>query len=196
VSRTDYQSFLVGDRFRVAPPEAAPSSDQRIDIVMARGAFGSGEHETTASCLETLETLEVAGARVLDVGSGTGILAIACLELGAAHAVCVDISFEAVTSARVNGDLNGVNDRMTHVCGELGDVPPGRFDVVLANIYGDLILELADPLVARVRSGGTLLLSGVLWEYNFPVAQRLERLGLRVRDNRMLEEYSTLVLGA
>jgi ribosomal protein L11 methyltransferase len=162
---------------------------------MARGAFGSGEHETTASCLEVLETLDLAGARILDVGSGTGILAIASLELGAAHAVCVDISSDAVAAARENAELNGVNDRITHVRGELGDCPARRFELVVANIYGDLILELADELAARVQPGGQLLLSGILWEYTFPVAQRFERLGFRRRVSRMLEEYSTLLLG-
>ncbi len=167
---------------------------ERVDIVMARGAFGSGEHETTASCLETIETLALEGATVLDVGSGTGILAIACLHLGAATATCVDVAARAVASARANAELNGLGDRITHVCGELGDVAPAQYDLVLANLYGDLVLALAAELASRVRRGGTLLLSGVLWEYTYPVVQRMERSGLRLRDSRMLAEYSTLVL--
>jgi ribosomal protein L11 methyltransferase len=185
----------VGRLFRIVPPGSPPVSG-RTDIVMARGAFGSGEHETTASCLEVIEALPVRGARVLDVGSGTGILAIATLIRGAAHAVCVDVEARAVASARENAELNGVDERITHVCGVLADVPEGVFDLVLANIYGDLILDLAEQLVGRARRGATVVLSGILWEYNFPVTQRMERLGLRARANHMLDEYSTVVLDA
>lgn len=190
-----YSPFEIGTRFRIVPPGTPAAADGRIDLVMARGAFGSGEHETTASCLETLETLpEVAGASVLDLGSGTGILTIAALKLGAAHALCIDIDPEAVASARRNGDLNGVGDRAAHVAGTLGDAPLGAFDLVLANIYGDLLLDLAADLAARPRPGGRLLLSGMLWGYNYEVRQAFENLGCTVVRNRMLEEFSTVLL--
>lgn len=190
-----YQPFSIGDSFRIAPPGAAPSSDGRIDLWMARGAFGSGEHETTASCLELLEALpQVPNARVLDLGSGTGILSIAALKLGAAEALCIDIEPQAVASAENACRQNGVASRVRHLCGTLDDTEEGDFDLVLANIYGDILLEVAEGLVAATRPGGTLLLSGILWEYNFPVRQSYERLGCRVLKNRMLEEFSTVLL--
>lgn len=190
-----YRPFAIGKTFRIVPPDTPPSAESRIDLVMARGAFGSGEHETTASCLEVLEGLpEVAGAQVLDLGSGTGILAIAALKLRAAGALCIDTDPQAVASAELACRQNGVASRARHLCGTLDDADADGFDLVLANIYGDILLEVGKGLVAATRPGGTLLLSGILWEYNFAVRQHYERLGCLVLKNRMLEEFSTVLL--
>jgi ribosomal protein L11 methyltransferase len=190
----DYPPFAIGARFRLVPPGTETTGD-RIDLIMARGAFGSGEHETTASCLEILETRpEVAGARVLDLGSGTGILAIAAHKLGATSALCVDIAPEAVHSARQNCSLNSITTNISHRCGTLSVVPETGFDLVLANIYGDILLDIAPDLVDRARPGALLLLSGMLWEYNFDVRQRYAALGCTLIKNRFLDEFSTLLL--
>jgi ribosomal protein L11 methyltransferase len=190
-----YPPFTIGATFRIVPPGTPASTDGRIDLVMNRGAFGSGEHETTASCLEMLAELPgVQGARLLDLGSGTGILALAALKLGAAHALCIDINPQAVETARRNGVLNGLSERLTHRTGTLDPVGEDQFDLVLANIYGDILLDLAQSLVGRARPGALLLLSGILWEYNFEVRQRYERLGCEVIRNRMLEQFSTVLL--
>jgi ribosomal protein L11 methyltransferase len=189
-----YGPFLVGSQFRIVPP-ATPAVPDRLDLVMERGAFGSGEHETTISCLELLEDLAaVRGAHVLDLGSGTGILSIAALKLGAASAVCVDISPEAVRNCRFNSRLNGLDRQITHVNGSLDDLAGSGFDLVLANIYGDLLLDFAADLSRRVRPGGWLLLSGILWEYNFDVRQAYTKAGCRILRNLMLEEFSSLLL--
>jgi len=190
-----YQPFTIGSKFRITPPTTNCVNDDRIDLVMHRGAFGSGEHETTESCLKILEGRpEVKGARILDLGSGTGILAIAALKLGAEHAVCVDIEADAVDSARVNCQLNQFNDAVTHITGTLDTVKENNFDLVLANIYGDILLALAEPLTAKLKPGGTLLLSGILWEYNFDVRQAYERMGCEAVSNHMLEEFSTILM--
>jgi ribosomal protein L11 methyltransferase len=162
---------------------------------MAAGAFGSGEHETTASCLEIIEKLpHLEGARVLDLGSGTGILAIAALRLGAKSALCLDIDPGAIETCRVNAELNGVADRVDHFCGTLEKCPESDFDLLLANIYGDILLLVADDLVAKAAPGAPLLLSGILWEYNFDVRNRYQQLGCTIVRNRMLEEFSTILL--
>jgi len=190
-----YPPFTIGATFRIAPPGTPPSTDGRIDLIMERGAFGSGEHETTASCLEMLAELpEIRGARLLDLGSGTGVLALGALKLGAASAVCIDINPEAVETARGNGEHNGMGDRLIHRAGVLSSAGEEPFDLVLANIYGDLLLDMAEDLVGRVRPGALVLLSGILWEYNFEVRQRYERLGCEVLANRMLEQFSTVLL--
>ncbi len=190
-----YTPFDIGSKFRIIPANHPPSNDNRTDLVMQRGAFGSGEHETTESCLEILGSLPgISGARVLDLGSGTGILAIAALHLGAEHAVCVDIEPKAVETAESNCRLNGLRDRVTHVTGVLNAVTESDFDIVLANIYGDILLGLAQSLSAKLKAGGTLLLSGILWEYNFDVRQAYEKNGCEVIHNHMLEEFSTVLL--
>jgi ribosomal protein L11 methyltransferase len=190
----DYSPFTVGDRFRIVPPGSAPVAG-RLELRVARGAFGSGEHDTTRSSLELLERLapELAGVEVLDLGAGTGILAIGALLLGARHAVLVDNDARAAASSREHLALNGVADRATVVEGELGSVA-GRFGLILANIHGDILLRVADELVARARPGASLVLSGILWELNWDVRDRYERLGCEVRANRFLEEHSTVLL--
>jgi len=190
-----YEPFRIGSKFRITPPRLPSSDDNSIDLIMQRGAFGSGEHETTVSCLEILENCPaVHGARVLDLGSGTGILAIAALKLGARHAVCVDIEADAVETARVNCQLNQLAAEVTHITGTLEAVKESDFDLVLANIYGDILLDLAEDLTAKLKPGGILLLSGILWEYNFDVRQAYEKTGCVVVRNRMLEEFSTTLM--
>ncbi len=190
-----YQPFYIGNRFRIVPPGFSSTIDGQINLVMQRGAFGSGEHETTESCLELLETLpELTGAKVLDLGSGTGILAIAALKLGANRAICVDIEEKAVETAKVNCSLNKVDDQATHIVGNLNDIPERGFDLILANIYGDILLSLAPILAEKAKSGAVLILSGILWEDNFEVRQTYERQGCVVIKNRILEEFSSLLL--
>ena len=190
-----YQPFNIGSKFRITPPGTPVTNDVRIDLIMQRGAFGSGEHETTESCLEILGILpEISEARVLDLGSGTGILAIAALLLGAKHATCVDIEPKAVETAEINCRLNGLENRVTHITGALDAVREGNFDLVLANIYGDILLDLAQSLSAKLETGGTLLLSGILWEYNFDVRQAYEKGGCEVVRNCMLDEFSTVLM--
>jgi ribosomal protein L11 methyltransferase len=187
--------FEIGGRFRVSSPGTPVPRDGRIDLVMAPGAFGSGEHETTASCLELLPTLRgLAGARVLDLGSGTGILAIAALKLGAGSALCVDIDPAAVRTCRVNCEQNGVSSQVEHARGTIDEVAEDRFGLILANLYGDILLEVAEVLVAKAEPGGALLLSGILHEDNFEVRGCYEQLGCTVVRNRMLEEFTTLLL--
>jgi len=190
-----YKPFTIGSKFRITPPGAPDTKDDRINLVMQRGAFGSGEHETTESCLEMMETLpNIKGVRLLDLGIGTGILAIAALKCGAGNAVCVDIDPDAVRTSRDNFSHNGLEDRATHITGTLDAVAESDFDLVLANIYGDILLDLAMPLAAKLRRGGALLLSGILWEYNFDVRKAYERNGCTVVKNRLLEEFSTVLL--
>jgi ribosomal protein L11 methyltransferase len=187
--------ILVGRRWRLTRPGQVPGADGRIGVVLTPGAFGSGEHETTRSCLELLEGLDgVRGARVLDLGCGTGVLAIAALKLGAASAVGVDDDPRAAATARRNGDLNAVVDRLVLLAGTLAAVGEASFDLVLANLYADVLLAAAEELVARCRPGAALILSGILWEHNLAVRERYGALGCGVTANRFLAEYSSMVL--
>ena len=191
----EFTPFEVGERFRIAPPGSPASRDGRIDLLMAPGAFGSGEHETSASCLELLEELpDPPGARVLDLGSGTGLLAIAALKLGARSALCVDVDPAAVRTCQLNCQLNGVGDRVEHLCGGIEEVTAEPFEWALANLYGDILLRVAEALVARTRPGGALLLSGVLHQDDFEVRKRYQELGCTVLRVRALEEFNTVLL--
>lgn len=182
-------------RLSVVSPDQCRASRPSEELVIARGAFGSGEHETTWSCLRLLEEMDLStAANVLDLGSGTGILAIAAVRLGAGWAVCVDPDPGAVATARRNAELNGLSERIAHVHGTLAAVAERPFDLAVANLYGEVLWAQADALVARVAPDGWLLLSGILWQDQFPVEQRYQRLGCEIRRTWMLEEYCSLVL--
>jgi ribosomal protein L11 methyltransferase len=190
-----FSSFPIGERFNIVPENHPASAHGRLNLIMTAGAFGSGEHETSASCLEELERFpSLEGKTVLDLGSGTGILALAALKLGAKSALCVDIEAKAVETCTRNCELNQLQARVRHCCGTATDIGTERFELILANIYGDILIDIATDLLEHASPGATLLLSGILYEYNFDVRQRYERLGCKVIKNRMLNEFSTILL--
>lgn len=190
-----FSAFTIGNRFRIHPEGENPPNDQRINLIMAPGAFGSGEHETTASCLELMEELpEIKGARLLDLGSGTGILSIAALKLGAKSALCIDIDPAAVKTCQRNCELNQVAAQVENRCATLDQVANESFDLILANIYGDILLAVADDLINKAAPGAPLLLSGILYEYNFDVRHTYTKRGCSLIKNTMLGEFSTVLL--
>lgn len=190
-----FEPFKVGQQFIIIPENSTAPTSGSIPLVMAPGAFGSGEHETTASCLEILETLNLSLVKdLLDLGSGTGILAIAAVKVGAQKAHCIDIQQEAVDSCLLNCRLNQVENAVRHTCGTLADDHDNSYDLVIANIYGDILLDVAEDLVRSAKQGSHILLSGILWEYNFLVRQKYEKLGCTLIRNKMLEEFSTVLL--
>jgi len=190
-----FKPFSIG-LFTIIPAGDPVPQTSGIPILLGRqGAFGSGDHETTASCLELLPAIPgLPGSRVLDLGSGTGILAIAAARLGAATVAAVDLDQAAARSCAENAALNGLGDRVQSVCGELSAVADHCFDLVLANIYIDILLPLADQLVAMTRSGGYLLLSGIPLQDKFDIVQRYTALGCRISDSRIGEDFATYLL--
>lgn len=156
------------------------------DVVMALDpgmAFGTGLHPTTRLCLAGLERLadegRLADARVLDVGCGSGILAIAALKLGAATAVGVDTDPIAVASTLANARRNGLARRLRAT---QGSVPTDRsqVDIVLANLSAGVLIPLAAPLRGELRSGGSLLASGILDDREDEVRRAFEGAGLEI----------------
>ncbi|MCK5914236.1 MAG: 50S ribosomal protein L11 methyltransferase [Desulfuromusa sp.] len=193
--RENYRPFTIGNQFTILPPDVIQPEDNRIQLIMERGAFGSGEHETTESCLKILETLSLGEElKILDLGSGTGILTIATLLLHSGDAWCVDIEEAAIQSCQRNCRLNNVDDHITHVCGTLTQLRENDFNLILANIYGDILLDVAEDLVNKAVSGTYILLSGILWEYNFDVRQKYQKLGCKLIKNRLLDEFSTILM--
>ncbi len=189
-----YQPLHIGKRFCVLPPgqEPAPAN---IPLFMQRGPFGSGLHETTASCLEVLEgAADLAGGRVLDLGCGTGILAIAALRLGASEALGIDINPDAVAIATENRRHNDLEARLRLITGDLQDAAQESFDLVIANIHCDLLIDQARDLVDRTRPGGRLLLSGMPQEYLEAICQTYHELGCRLLEQQRMERFATILL--
>ena len=161
----DFRPMRFGRRLWVCPggqalpAEAAESAP--VSIALDPGlAFGTGTHATTALCLSWLDAADLAGRRVLDVGCGSGILAIAALALGAAAAVAVDLDEQALLATRENAARNTVADRLrVHAAGD--DWGAG-YDLVLANILAEPLMALAPRFANACRPGGWLVLSGLL----------------------------------
>lgn len=192
MSGRHFNSFSVG-MFTIIPAGDPYPNPCGVAILLGKkGAFGSGEHETTAACLEIMPTIPgIVGSRVLDLGSGTGILALAAARLGAATVLAIDLDEAAVASCNENVLLNGCGDQVETVCGELSAVTDCQFHLVLANIYADILLPLADQLTAMTSSGGHLLLSGIPLQDKFDIVQRYTSLGCTVLDSRIGEEFAT-----
>jgi ribosomal protein L11 methyltransferase len=181
--------------FRVLPPSAAHEALGARDLVVDASAFGGGTHPTTASCLSLLAGLApLDGLRILDLGSGSGILGIAAVRLGAAEVVCVDVNPDAVASARANGLRNGVDGRLVHRAGGPSDLAGEAFDLVVANVGGELLLDEAAAIAALARPGGRLLLSGLLDAWGGELAAAYRAAGCALLERRSAGPFCTLVL--
>lgn len=156
-------------------------------------AFGTGQHPTTRMCLEAVQGRLRPGAAVLDLGTGSGILAIAAVKLGASSCIALDIEEQAVMAARENVDLNGLSDSIKVILGSLDHVTPGAFDVIFANINAGTIIRLAADLRARMRPGGVLLAGGVVAERESAVGDALAAAGLRLDRTLRDGEWRTFV---
>lgn len=187
-----FTSFSVG-LFSIVPAGDPYPNPCGLPIVLGKkGAFGSGEHETTASCLEIMPAIPgMKGCRALDLGSGTGILALAAARLGAEAVVAVDMEEAATVSCQQNVAFNELENSIIAICGELEAVSGQTFSLVLANIYADILLPLAGQLVGMTSPGGHLLLSGIPLQDKFDIVQCYARLGCSVVDSRIGEEFAT-----
>jgi ribosomal protein L11 methyltransferase len=181
--KAHFPVLRIGNRI-VIRPTWRRHRRQPGDVVLALDpgmAFGTGLHPTTRLCLASLESLAdrglLDGARVLDVGSGSGILSIAAARLGASSVLAVDVDPIAVEASAANARRNRVARR---VRARAGSAPSGEgpFDVVLANLIASLLVTLADVLVADLRPGGTLLASGIFVNRAADVVAAFEARGL------------------
>ncbi|MFN3597875.1 MAG: 50S ribosomal protein L11 methyltransferase [Rubricoccaceae bacterium] len=179
-------SFLIAPTWADVPEEHAHLTLLRIDPKMA---FGTGYHPSTRLVLRLLPPLVPPGGRVLDVGTGTGILAIAALRAGAAEALGVDIDPWAVVNGEENAHLNGVADRFVVREGSLEAADEGPFGLVLANIIRAVLLPMLPALAARLEPGGALVLAGLLQAERDEVCAALAAAGLTLHSEASEEEW-------
>ena len=145
-------------------------------------AFGTGTHETTRLCLETLENYIKPGVTVLDIGCGSGILAIASLLLGAEKAVGVDIDALAVKTAKENGEVNNLYEpEYTVFQGNLTDKVEGKFDVVVANIVADVIIMFCADVAKFMKDCGVFITSGIIDTREQDVIDAFDKYGFKIK---------------
>lgn len=157
----DFHAMRFGTRLWVCPRHEVVEAPEAVVVVLDPGlAFGTGTHATTAMCLTWLDHHPPRGARVIDFGCGSGILAIAALKLGAAQAWCHDIDPQALLAGAENAQANGVA-KATVMCESAASLPAG-VDVLLANILSGPLCALAERFAALVRPGGHVVLSGLM----------------------------------
>lgn len=190
----------IGQRLVIRPSwrEYTPRHDEVVLELDPGMAFGTGLHPTTRMCLEQVERRTRPGMRVLDVGTGSGILALAAAKLGASSVYCIDNSSVAVESATANAAVNGLSDCMTVVPGVLDEAEAtrmqGQFDLVLANIIARVIGSIA-PQLARVMAPGALLIaSGIIEERKHEAEHPLLAAGLTLVEQVMIDDWVTLVM--
>ena len=195
-----YKPFPIGEKILIRPSwEELDDNGGRIVLTIDPGhVFGTGSHETTRLCVETLQERHEEGDRVLDIGSGSGILSIASLLLGAKEADAIDIDPNAVDTAYSNAAMNGIGKDTYHVISGnvLGDEAihngyKGQdYDVVVANIVADIIVALCDLVPEYIKVGGTFITSGIIVPRLEDVKEAMAGHGFEVVDVKTDKDWA------
>ena len=189
-----YHVLHIGWRL-VVVPSWRDYTAQDGDVVLSLDpgmAFGTGLHPTTRNCLERLEQEMRPGMTVLDVGTGSGILALAAARLGAASVLALDTDPLAVKAARSNGALNGLDGVIAVREGSLPLPAPATFDLVVANIIARVIADLAGSLARSVRPAGILIASGIIADQAAMAESRLQEAGFLITRHDVDGDWLTL----
>ena len=193
VWEASYQPVVVNDRCRVRAPFHEPDPSFEFDLVIEpKMSFGTANHETTAQIIQLMLETDFQGKAVLDMGSGTAVLAILAKKLGAAHTVAIDNDEWAYRNAFTNTELNGVSD-IEIILGDASAIQ-GSFDVVLANINRNILLRDMHLYVAAMRPDAHIFFSGFYTEDLESIKAEAERLGLHYcrhlsRNNWVAAEF-------
>ncbi|MBQ5754550.1 MAG: 50S ribosomal protein L11 methyltransferase [Oscillospiraceae bacterium] len=191
--RKYYHPLDVGKRLAIVPSWQDYETD-RVQLKMDPGlAFGTGTHETTNLCLQVLDEVITGGERLLDIGTGSGILAIAGLLLGAKEAEGVDIDPMCVRTAGENAQRNGVEDRFKVLVGDLSDKASGQYNIITANIIAAAIISLAPAVPALMAPGALFVASGIIDNRVDEVVAAIKAAGMEVVHQHMLRGWACLV---
>jgi len=191
-----FHTDKVGERVVIQPSweKYDPQEGEVVLRLDPGAAFGTGTHPTTAMCLRAMEKLIKPGMTVFDVGTGSGVLAIAAAKLGAKEVRAVDYDATAVRVARENIEANGVADVVSTAESDLFSAIPGRAGLVTANLIADLVIRLLPDLGAHLEKGGALLASGIIESRAQEVREAAETAGFFVAEDHEEKEWHAMVI--
>lgn len=194
-----FQPMQIGSKLLIQPswdePKPVDAEGRTVLNIEPGLAFGTGSHDTTRLCLETLEERIKGGESVLDLGCGSGILSIAALLLGASRAEGVDIDDIAVKTARSNGQLNGFEEpQYTVHCGDMTQKVSGTFDLVVANIVADIIVPFCESARQFMHDDSLFIVSGIISSREDDVQKAFDDNGFTVVERKQSKEWLCFVL--
>ncbi|MEI7812841.1 MAG: 50S ribosomal protein L11 methyltransferase [Ignavibacteria bacterium] len=166
---------------------------QLVLTIDPKMSFGTGEHQTTKLMLQMVEKYVRPDFSVIDVGTGTGVLAIAAVKLGAKRAIAVDNDEWCYDNGIENCELNNVSGKVQILFGEVKDVSEKDFDLVIANINKNILMDIAEDLTGCLGKSGLLILSGLLDTDEDDIIKRYSALSLEVTDKKQMNEWISLV---
>jgi len=192
--KSQYKPFRLGKHIVIRPgwEEYDAEPTDKVVTIDPGMAFGTGTHETTGMCVSLVEEYVKPGMDVIDVGTGTGILAIAAAHMGAKHVLASDIDPMAVRVAAENIEINGFSGVIEAREGDLLEAADTTADVVIANIIADVIIMISAPVRAFIREGGVFICSGIARERGDEVIEALKKAGYGRLDKRNDGEWTAI----
>ncbi len=185
-----FKTTEIGKKLVIRPSwEPKPQTDRAVLSIDPGAAFGTGTHATTKMCLELLEKYVEKDSTLLDIGSGSGILSIASVLLGAKSAIGVDIDPVAVKVAKENAEINDVGERTEYLEGDLLEKVNGKYDIVCANIVADVIISLLDTVPEFLNTGSLFICSGIIDVREHDVLSAFKKHGFKIIDECECENW-------
>lgn len=191
-----YHPVKISERFTIVPTweEYTPVSSDELIIELDPGmAFGTGTHPTTVMCIQALERTVREGDRVVDVGTGTGVLSIASAMLGANSVLALDLDEVAVKSAKINSKLNKTHEVVTVAQNNLLDGVDQQADVVVANILAEVIVRFTDDVARVVKKDGYFISSGIILQKKDEVRAAIEGSGFEIIETIQMEDWIAMI---
>ena len=195
--KRNFHPIEIGQKLAICPSWETEYNPQNRKVLMLEPglAFGTGTHNTTRLCLETLEQKISGGEEVLDLGCGSGILALSALLLGAKNAVGVDIDELATKTAVENGKANAFTEPQYQIyCGDMTEQVKGQFDVVVANIVADIIILFCQNARQFMKPNGIFIVSGIIDSREQDVLDAFQKFGFNILERHQSENWLCFVL--
>ncbi len=191
-----FHATEIGEKLAIVPSwEKYENKNNRTILQIDPGAaFGTGTHATTSLCLEMLQNYVNDCTEMLDIGCGSGILAVASVLLGAKTAVGVDIDAQSVKTAKANAEINSVTDKTEFIVGDLAEKVSGKYSVVCANIVADVVIRLLGNVKNYMEENAVLIVSGIIDVREKDVLNAAEKQGFTVTEKRYKDNWCAFAL--